>query len=77
MVQAIHFLLCNILDIFGSLTQTNGGSSGPTVVYALGGWLIAIFSLHEWLVSHCCRDQLAHASQCTVVNVFGTSYSTY
>ena len=68
-----NFVLCNLIDIFSSLTTKDGGSSGPTVVHALRSWLIAIFTvyfhaLHRWFVSYCCRGQLAHASRCTVMH---------
>ena len=71
-IQLRHFLLCKLLDIFASWPQ-NGGSSGPTVVYALRRRLIAIltlyfYGLHNWLVSCCCRGQLAHASRRPVLH---------
>ena len=49
-IQELHFFFCNLLYIFGpwpecSLTR-KWGSSGPTVVYALRSWLIAVFSLY-------------------------------
>ena len=55
LIQGLHFLFCNILDIFAPWPR-KCSSSGPTVVYALRRWLIAIFSfyfcaLHKLLVS--------------------------
>ena len=73
LIQGLHFPLRNQpINNFCSLTPKNGDSCGPTVVYALRRWLIAIFSLyfyalHKWLVSYCCCGQLAHASLCTVM----------
>ena len=60
-IQGLHLLCCNLLI------------SGPTVVYALRRWMIAILSLyfypsHKWLVSYCCLGKLAHASRCAVMH---------
>ena len=41
-IQALHFLSCNLVDIFARWPR-KWGSSGPTVVYALHKWLILIF----------------------------------
>ena len=55
------------------ILQRNIRPCGPTIVYALRRWLIAIsslnfYTLHKWLVSYCCHGQLAHASRCTVMH---------
>ena len=44
-VRGLHFLLCKPANIF-LLDPENGDSNGPTVVYALRRWLIAISSLY-------------------------------
>ena len=44
MIQGLHLLLCNLLDIFVPWTR-KWGSSGPTVVHALGKWLASFAAL--------------------------------
>ena len=71
-VQGLHFVFCNLLDIFAPWPR-KWGSSWPTVVFALHNWLILIlciyfYALYKWLVSYCSRGQLAHASRCTAMH---------
>ena len=72
LIQAHPFFFCNLLDIFAPWLR-KWVSSGPTVVYALRWWLIAIFSLYVYalhirFVSYCCRGQLANANLCAVMH---------
>ena len=80
LIHLVHFLLCNLLDIFAPWPQ-NGGSSGSTLVYVEGSLQFSHYTYMHYVIGWCHvvvavnSPMLVNAWSC--MNVFGTSNNKY